>query len=195
MGVKISPLVLRGPWKSGFALDLQTTSSIPIGPDQWGHMRFDTTRPPMGELLYRLKYGNDPTAIREIVDTVIDFLRTWKLEVDCIVPVPPSKGRIFQPLLSVAEALSEQIGIPLRLECVSKVKVTGQLKDEEDYEKKVEELSSALAVDHKLVRGARILLLDDLYKSGATVDTITKKLLQDGGAEAVYLLTLTKSRR
>jgi competence protein ComFC len=181
MSVKISPLVLRGPWNSGFALDLQTTGSVPIGTDQWGHMRFDTTRPPMGELLYRLKYGHDPAAVKEIVETVMDFLRTWKVEVNGIVPVPPSKERKFQPLLAVVEALSERTGI--------------QLKDEADYNKKVEALNSVLVVDRDLTRGARILLIDDLYQTGATVDTITRKLIQDGGATAVYLLTLTKSRR
>lgn len=149
----------------------------------------------MGELLYRLKYGNDPTAVPEIVETVMDFLRTWKVEVDVIVPVPPSKERKFQPLLAVAAALSERTSIPLCSECVSKVNATSQLKDETDYSKKVEALNSVLVVDPNLTRGARILLFDDLYQTGATVDTITRKLIQDGAAEAVYLLTLTKSRR
>jgi competence protein ComFC len=195
MSVEINPILLRGPWRSGFALDLQTTSSVLIGTDSAGHKRFDTTRPPMGELLYRLKYGNDSTALGEIVETVVGFLRTWKVEVDGIVPVPASKVRKFQPLLEVAKALCERTGIPLRGEYVSKVKATSQLKDEADFNKKVEVLNSALTVDRSLAQGARILLLDDLYQTGATVDTITRKLLQDGGAAAVYLLTLTKSRR
>jgi predicted amidophosphoribosyltransferase len=149
----------------------------------------------MGELLYRLKYGNDPKAVGEIVETVIDFLRSWKLEVDFIVPVPPSKERKFQPLLAVAEALSERTGIPLCSECISKMKATGQLKDEADYGKKVEALNNVLVVDGGLTQGARILLIDDLYQTGATVSTIAQKLIQDGAARAVYLLTLTKSRR
>ena len=195
MAVKINPIFLRGPWRSGFALDLQTTSSVLIGTDSAGHKRFDTIRRPMGELLYRLKYGNDPTAVGGIVETVAGFLQTWKAEIDCIVPVPPSKGRKLQPLLAVAKALCEHTGIPLRTGCVTKVRATTQLKDETDYDKKVEVLNGALTVDRGVTQGARILLLDDLYQTGATVDTITRKLLQDGGAAAVYLLTLTKSRR
>ena len=195
MSVKINPISLRGPWKFGVALDFQTTSSVLIGTDQWGHKRFDTSRPPMGELLYRLKYGNDPTAVQEIVETVAGFLRTLNVEVNCIVPVPPSKDRKFQPLLAVAAALGKRTGIPVCGECVSKVKATGQLKDEMDYGKKVDALKDAVTVDRSLTEGARILLLDDLYQTGATVDTITRKLIQDGGAAAVYVLTLTKSRR
>jgi predicted amidophosphoribosyltransferase len=195
MSVKINPIRLRGPWRSGFALDLHTTSSVLIGTDSAGHKRFDTVRPPMGELLYRLKYGDDPTAVDEIVETVVDLLRTWKVEVDCIVPVPPSKSPRFQPLLAVAKALSHRAGIPLCGGCVSKVAATGQLKDETDYRRKIEALGAALKVNRSLTQGSRVLLVDDLFQTGATVETITRKLLQDGGAAAVYLLTLTKSRR
>lgn len=194
MSVIINPIVLPGPWRSGVALDLQTSSSTLIGVDQWGHNRFDTTRPPMGELLYKLKYRHDSTAVAEIVDTVSDFLRTWP-QVDCIVPVPPSKQRTFQPLSAVAEALSAHTRIPLCRECISKVKATPELKDEADYSKKLEILNDAIAVHPELTQGGRILLLDDLYQTGATVVTITQKLMHEGGAKAVYLLTLTKSRR
>jgi predicted amidophosphoribosyltransferase len=40
--------------------------------------------------------------------------------------------------------------------------------------------------------GKRLLLFDDPYGSGATVRTIVAVLLEEGGAKAVHLLTLTK---
>jgi predicted amidophosphoribosyltransferase len=43
--------------------------------------------------------------------------------------------------------------------------------------------------------GKNLLLFDDLYRSGATVSAITELLKSQGKAKAVYLLTLTETRR
>ena len=63
VSVEIKPRTLRGPWNVGFALHIHTVSSTFLGQDSYGHNRFDTTRSPIGELLYQLKYKNDQTAI------------------------------------------------------------------------------------------------------------------------------------
>src|SRR6516225_4063660 len=49
------PRQIIGKWKGGFALDVHTLSSIPIGYNEFGHMQFETTRSEVGELLYKLK--------------------------------------------------------------------------------------------------------------------------------------------
>jgi len=78
---------------------------------------------------------------------------------------------------------------------VSKVKGTAQLKDVFDYKQRAEILQGAFAVDEARTRGKRLLLFDDLYRSGATVSTIAELLTGDGAASAVYLLTLTQTRK
>jgi len=65
--VDFAPRQIVGKWRSGYALDLHTLSSIFIGDDEFGHPRFETRRSEMGELLYRLKYSGDGTVIGEIV--------------------------------------------------------------------------------------------------------------------------------
>lgn len=40
--VKVKPIAIKGRWHFGVALDLHTTSSTPIGPNEHGHMQFDT---------------------------------------------------------------------------------------------------------------------------------------------------------
>jgi hypothetical protein len=50
---------LAGPWKSGYVLDLHTTSSVLIGYNEFGHAQFDTTYSEIGGLLNRLKYHSD----------------------------------------------------------------------------------------------------------------------------------------
>lgn len=196
MAVKIDPKTLRGPWASGFALDVHTTGSTFLGHNEYGHPVFETGRSPIGNLVYRLKYRGDRSALAEITETASDFLsRTWKLEADVIVPVPPSNtSRRNQPVIVVATGLSELCGIPVCGSCIKKVKSTAQLKDVFDLAKRTEILQSAFAVDASKTAGKTILLFDDLFRSGATAGTISRLLSSEGGAKAVYLLTLTRTR-
>jgi predicted amidophosphoribosyltransferase len=56
-------------------------------------------------------------------------------------------------------------------------------------------LNGAFAVDAAKTKGKRLLLLDDLYRCGATVSTVAQLLMTTGAARAVHLLTLTQTRK
>ena len=58
---------LEGDWKKGLAFDLHTIASDYLGPDEYGHDRWDTTRSEMGELIYQLKYRNGKSAVNKII--------------------------------------------------------------------------------------------------------------------------------
>ncbi len=165
-------------------------SSSFVGYDGNGHPRFDSHRSPVGELLFQLKYRNDQTAIDQLAKSAAEFLKQWNPPVQGVVPVPPSLSRKNQPVIEVATALAALTGIPLLASALSKVKQTPQLKDIVEYEKRTEALKGAFAVASNEVTGKKLLLFDDLFGSGATVGHITEAL-KTGGAEAVYLLTLT----
>jgi competence protein ComFC len=194
--VKINPRKLRGPWNDGYALDVHTISSTMIGHNAYGHPVFDTQRSELGDFLYRLKNRGDETVIEPIVEAMIGFLKAWNPGVDAIVPVPPSnKARKHQPVMEVAMVLSARTGIPLCETCLSKVKSTAQLKDVFEYNKRAEILKDAFAVDEMKTRGKQLLVFDDLFRSGATVSAIAQVLTGAGAAAAVYLLTLTHTRK
>jgi hypoxanthine phosphoribosyltransferase len=59
---------------------------------------------------------------------------------------------------------------------VSKIKDTPELKDVFDYQERIQLLQGAFNVDRDTVGGKRILLVDDLYRSGATA-TVVEALL------------------
>jgi predicted amidophosphoribosyltransferase len=63
------------------------------------------------------------------------------------------------------------------------------------FAKRAEILKDAFAVDATKTKGKSLLLMDDLYRSGATVSAIAKLLTTAGGAHVVYLLTLTQTRK
>jgi predicted amidophosphoribosyltransferase len=76
---------------------------------------------------------------------------------------------------------------------VSTIKDTPELKDVFDYQQRMRLLQGAFNVDRDAVGGKRILLVDDLYRSGATATVVAQGLLEDGAA-AVYMLAMTKTR-
>ena len=192
MSVEIRPIRLRGgPWIEGYALHIHMLSSAFVGYDSNGHARFDSVRSPIGELLYRLKYQREQAAVEELAEAAERFLKRWKPPIDAIVPVPPSLPRRMQPVTAVASALAERVRIPVWTTCLSKVKKTPQLKDIVEYDKRTEALKDAFVAGRGQTAGKSLLLFDDLYGSGATVSHIVEVLKDQGGAKAVYLLTLT----
>jgi competence protein ComFC len=196
MSVEIHPRKIRGKWADGYALDLHTTSSTFLGYDGYGHPQFETVRSELGELLYKLKYRADPSAVDSIAETATEFLKEkWRIEVDLIVPVPPSdRSRKRQPVLEVATAISDRTGIELCLDGVVKVKQTQQLKNVFDFKERVAALEDAFTVEKAKIQGKRVLLFDDLFRSGATMNTISECLITDCGAQVVCALTLTRTR-
>ena len=178
----------------GYTLDNQVVSSNFVGYDEFGHPRFDTTRSEIGEHLYRLKYGNESAAIDPIVQTVVLFITSWKIQIDLIIPVPPSNlKRTSQPLLELARALSAQMGTPLCEDCLTKVKETPQLKNIQDYQARVKLLENAFTVATEKTRGKNVLVFDDLYQSGATLNEIAKILSGVGLVSNVYVLAVTRA--
>lgn len=131
-----------------------------------------------------------------IAETAAEFLKEkWNVDVDLIVPVPPSDtSRKRQPVLEVSTAISARTGIGLCLDGVVKVKQTPQLKNVFDFKERVAALEGAFTVEKAKIQGKSVLLFDDLFRSGATMNTITECLTKDGGAEVIYALTLTRTR-
>ncbi len=193
----IRPTELKGNWVKGFALDVHTSSSDYLGDDQYGHPHFDTKRSPLGELLYRLKFKSDRSVLEEITITVADFLtNTWQIVsgLQLLIPIPPSKlGRPFQPVVEIAKRLSDELSLPLSLDSLVKTNETPELKDIDDLDERRSLLESVFHIKDISVKGKNILLFDDLYRSGATLNAATK-VLYSAGARNVYVLTLTRTR-
>ncbi|MCX7605357.1 MAG: hypothetical protein N2036_14875 [Bryobacteraceae bacterium] len=193
--LKFGPLRLEGPWTEGYALDFHTASSTYVGDDEFGHPVFKTDRTPLGEALYRLKYRQDKSQMQPIAATVGQFLNSRDWKVDAIVPVPPSTPRRrVQPVQEIANELGRLIGVPV-CSCVTKAKATRQLKNVYDRAEREHILHDAFVADPGQTRGLRLLLLDDLYRSGATAASATKVLLDAGEAAAVYFIAVTRTRK
>lgn len=191
--IPTNPRPLPGKhWTAGYCPDLHTTSSEFLGHNAYGHPEFDTVYSPIGKCLFRLKYRRDQSAMDPIVAALKTFLDQWKPVADVLVPIPHSTpGRTLVP--DMAKKLARLTGIPLGDGCIEKLGSSKQLKDVYDREERLQLLEGAFLIKRTRIEGKRVLLLDHLYRSGATAGAIAKAL-QDAGAQAVFLLTVTRTR-
>lgn len=110
--------------------------------------------------------------------------------VDALVPVPPSQAHTLDPVASLAEALAGRLGKPV-WRAVAKTRKTAPQKEMHTLAQKRANVAGAFAV-RASVRGKRLLVLDDLYDSGATLEEVTR-VLRTAGAAQLCVLTLTRT--
>ncbi len=190
-----NPIRLLGPWNEGFALDFHTINSQYLGDDAYGHPQFDTTRTPIGELLYQLKYGSDKTAIKALGQAAAEFIEDQNWNLNLIVPVPPSRsGRRFQPVPLLAEEIARLLGWQSCPDCITKTKETDELKSIYEYQERLTQLRDVYAVATEKTMGKNVLVIDDLYRSGATLEAVVMALRELGKAQNVFTLTFTRTR-
>jgi hypothetical protein len=175
------PRPLTGPWQMGWALGF--------------HSRFsggDWSRTEIGDLAYRLKYQSDATAVPMLVRQALELFATHPemTAINAILPVPPTLQREFEPVYVFAEALARQTGKPL-LAALSKNRTTQPQKEMTTLAQKRANVKGAFALQAP-VRNLCLLVIDDLFDSGATLEEITQ-LLQRAGAARVNVLALTRT--
>ena len=192
MAAKTNPRRIFGNWKSGYALDNHMISSTYLGDNAFGYPDFANKRSYLGELLYRLKYRGDRSATSGIVDAAVAFLQRYRKKLDVMVPVPPSGNRRVQPVLILANGIGKALDLPVA-NCVSASRPTTELKDVEDPMRRKELLAGRYRVERAQTQGKRVLLFDDLYRSGDTMDSVTELLMTEGRAKNVRVLTITKA--
>lgn len=121
-------------------------------------------------------------------------LERWR--VDLIVPVPMDKAkqrmRGFNQSAYLAERLSEAAHIPAALQLVEKIHKTKSQKKLSASQRR-KNLEDAFLVKRQ-VTGRTILVVDDVYTTGSTVDAMAA-CLKKKGAKKVYFLTVCTGRR
>ena len=190
---KINPQRIYGNFVSGVALDVHTLSSTYMGVNEHGHEVYDTARSEVGDLLYRLKYRSDRDAGNEIARVAAAYIAGSRTKFDVLVPVPPSGVRALQPVIYVANAIGSAVPLPVA-DCVTTTRATEQLKGVTDRERRKELLAGLHAIDASKTEGRHILLFDDLFRSGSTLNAITDLMMGEGRALSVRVLAITKTR-
>lgn len=158
---------------------------------------YNTTRSKIGETVFQLKYRHNQEPMGFLVQELVTFLQTRLVlpYIDVIIATPPSQNRDFQPVFEIASRVASQLGKSIDFNFVLKTKPTTQLKSITDINERQQIISGAFAVsDPNKYRDKKVLIIDDLYRSGTTLNEISKVLYEQAYVNNVYVVTLTHTR-
>lgn len=188
----LNPMKIQGNWDKGYVLDKHVLSSTPKGENVYGHMEFNTIRTELGELVFLLKNRGKQDAVCCIIDIIKQFLDNWKelKSVDIVLPVPPSKERIYQPASEIAEAISQYLDVSFTDGVLEKT----TFEQSKNMNKTDKSLKGSIVANLKATKPHSILLVDDLYSTGTTLTECVSVLRNDPHLKNIYVLAMTKTK-
>lgn len=148
-------------------------------------------------LVLSLKYYGNTYMSRYIAQVMKDKLDFEQLSVDYIIPVPLHKKRMrtrgFNQAEKIARYLSDYTEIPV-IDCVERNRNTKRLYALNKFQRE-KELKNAFEVKEgsEEIKGKIVLLIDDIFTTGTTVNEISKKLKIYGVDEIIVLTFLTRN--
>lgn len=117
----------------------------------------------------------------------------WMREkrIEAIVPVPmyskKERYRGYNQAALLGRALSEKMDIPCIPRLMIRVKDTRPQKELNGRERE-NNVKNAFQSSDNVVKYKRILIVDDIYTTGSTVEAVAERL-KEAGVEQVYVLT------
>lgn len=188
---------LHGQWDLGYALSLHSISSTPIDPN---HHLFDTSYTELGKLVKLFKYKGRLDLSDDLAHCAVNAIKSLFLikghRVD-VITTPPStiKQRSYQPAEIIANKVSNLLGIRYKLLFIKDEDDDVPVKNIPFKSKKLSHLQDSLNCRYQELKSSkRVLIFDDIFDSGATLEVCTD-ILRRSGCSKVYILTLTKTRK
>ena len=150
--------------------------------------------PVIRESLYRFKYSGRAEYAAYYAKEAFGLhgKRILQLQADALVPVPLHKARLrrrgYNQARELADALSKHTGIPVYDGLIRRVKSTKALKTL-DVRQRQNNLKKAFLIMQNDVKLKTIIVVDDIYTTGATLDAVAA-VCKEAGIEYVYSLTV-----
>ena len=148
-------------------------------------------------LVLSLKYYGNTYMSRYIAQVMRDKLEFEQFSADYIIPVPLHKKRMrtrgFNQAEKIASYLSDYTEIPI-IDCIKRNRNTKRLYALNKFQRE-KELKNAFEVKDgsEEIIGKKIILVDDIFTTGTTVNEISKKLKIYGVDEIIVLTFLTRN--
>lgn len=148
-------------------------------------------------LLYKLKYGGNKYIADFFGELVFETYKKWGIEADIVLPVPlygkRERKRGYNQSLLIARKFSELSAIPLDDEIVFRTIETPNQTRLTRSQREINLLGAFSYNTKKKIAGKRILIIDDMFTTGSTVNEISRILRRHKPA-AIYVLSAGKTQ-
>lgn len=149
--------------------------------------------------IYRFKYSNRQEYAdffaHSILDVLGDELKNW--QADAIVPVPLHKSRLKKRGYNQAELIGKKLSkithIPLKNQLIIREKNTIPQKTL-DYASRINNLKKAFKIVENDVKLSTIVIIDDIYTTGSTIDAVSLELREHTSINKIYFITVAIGR-
>ncbi|MFN8626782.1 MAG: ComF family protein [Candidatus Binatia bacterium] len=151
---------------------------------------------PLKAALQRYKYAPDVSLARPLGRLLAERCPLALRDYSVVMPVPLHVSRLrwrgFNQALLLTRSLVRRAGVPMDPFSLERVRPT-RPQVELDHTERQRNVRHAFQVRRPArVRGQRILLVDDVYTTGATADACSRALMR-AGATTVDVLTLARA--
>lgn len=148
----------------------------------------------MRKSMYGFKYNNKREYAEFYVQSILEQYETVLKQhnFDAIIPVPIHKNKVKKRGYNQAEVLAKELSktleVPLLTDYLLRVVDTTPQKELNDKERE-KNLKKAFQLNKNRVKLKKVMLVDDIYTTGTTLDICTKELL-NAGVKQVYCVTV-----
>lgn len=157
---------------------------------EWGRSLW-VHKSPVNEAIYAFKYQNKriygEIFARELAKEYGKYLKQQKVEL--IIPIPLHKSRRrergYNQTEIIAKELGKCIGIPVDCTSLMRKKKTRPQKCYNDKERK-KNIKNAFVLK-KTIQVKHVVLVDDIYTTGSTIDEAASVLKESGVTEVCFL--------
>ncbi len=150
---------------------------------------------PLREGIHRFKYEGQPQLAAAFAARMSDIWLANGLSSDLIVPVPLHASRLRERGFNQSELLARHVaqatGMPAATNAMQRIRATQQ-QAHLDATARQENVRGAFTALPQQIGGKAILLVDDVFTTGATLMECTSALHR-AGAQSVIALTLARA--
>lgn len=151
---------------------------------------------PLSTAIQRFKYQRNLGIGASLAQLAAEHCMLADEAYDCILPVPLHVDRLrwrgFNQSLLLAQAIGKRHEIGVDAFVLHRVKSTPPQTQLSERERRANVRGAFAVSDSTRLAGKRLLVVDDVYTSGATVEECARTLYQEG-AQAVDVFTLARA--
>lgn len=144
--------------------------------------------------VYRFKYSGRQEYADFYAEAAMKYIgrEIKSMDADVIIPVPmyvkKQRKRGYNQAEVFAKALGKRLGIPVRNDVITRVRDTVPMKLLDSSERRTN-LKKAFIISKNDVKFKCIILIDDIYTTGSTMDELAREFRRHG-VERIFFVTL-----